>query len=248
MPHRFVVWAGLSLCAFTLHAAPGPEDVGKSWDNARVYVTSSESFLKSPKDVKLDKPMPVILFMHGCSGIQAAETGWAPFLRQNGFVVVLPDSFARERPQSCDPRTGRGGLFPGVFRFRADELRYAMAQLQSSPWADSRNIFLMGHSEGGVQVALTPVTGLRGAIVSGWVCTSPSAPNTGLRTALDLPLLVLDHERDPFYAASPGRRCSEFFGARTKARQVTLPGEAHNTFEPDAQQPVLDFLNENLRK
>ena len=93
-----------------LHAAPGRKTLAELGQRASRDVKRELS--QVPKDVKLDKPMPVILFMHGCSGIQAAETGWAPFLRQNGFVVVLPDSFARERPQSCDPRTGRGGLFP----------------------------------------------------------------------------------------------------------------------------------------
>ena len=233
--------------SFASRAEPGPEDVAKSWDEARVYVPGSESYLKSPKDVKLDKPAPVVLFMHGCSGIDAAESSWAAFIRNKGYVVVLPDSFARDRPKSCDPRTQRGGLFPGFFAFRREEVLYGVAQLQNMPWADKRNLFLMGHSEGGVMAALSNVPGFRGVIVSAWVCTSPSAPNTGLRIAPEVPVLVLDHEKDPWFTASPGRHCSEFFGTR-KARQVTLPGFAHNTFEPGAQQPVLDFLNENLAR
>jgi hypothetical protein len=36
---------------------------------------------------------------------------------------------------------------------RLEELEYALKQLRTSSWVDQRNLFLMGHSEGGITVA-----------------------------------------------------------------------------------------------
>jgi dienelactone hydrolase len=229
------------------NADPGPADVAKSWENARVYIPGQESFATSPKDVKFDKSAPVVLFMHGCSGIEKTDIAWADFLKEKGYFVVLPNSFARDRPASCDPRTQRAGLFPAVAEFRLDEARYSMERLKELAWADKANLFLMGHSEGAAIAALSDSPGYRGVIVSAWICTSLRFPkNSGIRVPTDTALLILDHESDPWYPYGPNRHCSEYFGARTNAQQLTLPGTMHETFVPEAQKTLADFLAKNI--
>lgn len=49
-------------------------------------------------------------------------------------------------------------------------MAYALDQLRKAPWADQRNLFLMGHSEGAVVVATANVSGFRGVIISAWIC------------------------------------------------------------------------------
>uniref|UniRef100_Q47H30 Dienelactone hydrolase domain-containing protein n=1 Tax=Dechloromonas aromatica (strain RCB) TaxID=159087 RepID=Q47H30_DECAR len=226
----------------------GPEDVGKSWDSAVVHVPGKLLSTKVDR-VQVDKPMPVVLLMHGCNGLQKTESAWAGFLKDKGYIVVLPDSFARSRPQSCDPRTKRGGMFPGVVKFRHDEVRYAFDRLALLPWVDQRNIFLMGHSEGGRVVALYGGTGFRGAVISAWLCNSLRFPeNNGLRLPENMAILAIDHERDSWYPDGEGRHCGEYFGQRSGSRQVTLPGSEHDTFEPPARQAVEEFLKANTEQ
>lgn len=190
----------------------------------------------SPKGIKADKPRPVVLLIHGCDGIKRAESSWAGFLKGEGYIVVEPDSFARSRPISCDPQSHRAGLFPGVTVYRLDEVTYALEQLRKAPWADQRNLFLMGHSEGGVIVANANLSGFRGVIISAWICRS------GLIVPDETAVLAIDHENDPWFPYSSGQHCSNLFGSRTNARQVTLQGFDHNTFEAPAERAVKDFL------
>lgn len=229
------------------HSAPGPADVANSWKEAVVYLPG-RTFTTTVRGIEIDKPVPVVLHMHGCAGIHDTDKSWAYFLKEQGYAVILPDSFARDRPPSCDPRTKRTGLFPGALSFRKDEIVYALEQIKAAPWADKRNLFLMGHSQGGVLVALAGIPGFRGVIISGWPCVGPGNSSEGLRVPDESPVLVLNHERDPWYGYAADRRCSEFFGERKNAREVILKGFDHDSFKPAAKEAVLEFLNENLSR
>jgi poly(3-hydroxybutyrate) depolymerase len=165
---------------------PTSADVAASWEHAVVSVPG-RFLTTSVKDIEAEKPRPVVLLIHGCAGIQRTESSWAGFLKGEGYIVVEPDSFARSRPKSCDPRTRRAGLFPGVTMYRLDEVTYALDQLRESPWADQRNLFLMGHSEGAVAAATANVSGFRGVIISAWICRN------GLVVPHETAVLTIDH-------------------------------------------------------
>ncbi len=132
---------------------------------------------------------------------------------------------------------------------RQEEIQFAVEQLKKSPWADSKNIFLMGHSEGGVAAARTRLGGFRGIIISAWHCTSANNPDfDGIFAPLDTPVLTLEWVRDTWYAGTPrDGSCANKFGERKKARQVMLNGSGHNTsWEREARDAVAQFLKENL--
>ena len=156
--------------AFAQTAENLADNVSRSWNEATVLVPG-RFFATSPHRVRVavDKPLPVVIYMHGCTGITADhDLRWGQFIKALGFIVVLPDSMKRPgRRQNCDPKAKRGGAFPQVFAMRQEEIRYAVEQLKSSPWADSKNVFLMGHSEGGNAAAQSKLGGLRGVIISG---------------------------------------------------------------------------------
>lgn len=233
--------------AFTLAAvtasAEAPEtDVATSWQKGVAYVPG-KTFPASPADIATDKPYPVVLYLHGCAGIGPTDKRWGPFLKDLGFVVVQPDSLRRDRPISCDGASRKGGLFPGVYKLRLEEVDYARGQISKAAWADQKHVFLMGHSEVGITVSLTTRSDFRGAVISGWHCAT-----TGLRIAAGIPVLAIDHDRDPWFPGVPGGGCGKYFGDRPDSKMITLPGRDHDTFEIPAQESLATFLKDLLAR
>lgn len=195
------------------------------------------------------RPLPVVLFLHGCAGLNLGDTSvWARVLSAQGYAVVAPDSFARPgRRQNCDPTSSSGGAASEVHDFRLEEVGYALARLRELPWVDQRRIFLMGHSEGGIAAARWDKPGFRGVIISGWTCTS-TLPEWrslhGLWTPKGTPVLSIVHDDDPWFRRSHKGNCSTWIDSRPQSRSVTLPGTGHATSaNPEAVQGVTDFLD-----
>lgn len=117
------------------------KNVGKSWEKAEVYIPGN-FFRTVPDKVSVEKSLPVVIYMHGCTGITNHDTQWANFIKGLGFIAVLPDSMAIPgRKMNCNPVTKRGGSFPQAHALRLQEIRYAFDQVKKSPWADTKNIF-----------------------------------------------------------------------------------------------------------
>jgi dienelactone hydrolase len=218
-------------------------DVKASWKAARVYVPDS-FFPTSPEKVEITAPKKVVVFMHGCDGINAGAIEWAKFITSLGFIAVLPDSLSiPQRPVNCDSRTKQAnlGLVP-VRKLRPAEGALAYSEVLKMPWADKNNIFLMGHSEGGMAAALTREDGYAGRIISGYKCQ-----RGGIKAEREKPVLVINWGADPWFD-SGGKsvgQCSDrsFWNKRTNATQVILAGGGHTTaYETAAKQAVQDFL------
>jgi len=222
-------------------------DISKSWDKAIVHVPSS--FLTTSVDhVRVQAPMPVVIFLHGCAGIGDHERRWAHFLKSEGFIVVMPDSMAIPgRVSNCDVASHTGNLGKVPTRdLRPAEAQYAQVQVMQQAWADRSNIFLMGHSEGGMGAYLTQELGFRGVIISGFTCRSPG----GIRAQHDTPVLALNWQSDPWFdrAWQPLSQCSDrpFWRLRTRAREWVLPGRGHATaYEASARDAVRHFLQDH---
>jgi poly(3-hydroxybutyrate) depolymerase len=236
--------------AFSQTAENPGTDVAMSWENAQVFVPGK--FLKTaPNKVKVDKPLPVVVYLHGCTGIDPDhDVRWGVFIKGLGYIAVLPDSMARPgRRPNCDPRTKRGGLFPQAHAMRQEEIRYALEQLKKSPWADAKNIFLMGHSEGGQAAARDTLADFRGIIISGWTCTdSTRVAFDGIFAPLETPVLTLEWDHDAWREGTPQQgSCANKFGERKKAGQVLFHGAQHSTYDQrEARNAVAQFLKENL--
>jgi dienelactone hydrolase len=231
-----------------VHAADDKNsDVKKSWDNAKVFVPGSKKET-TPDKIKVEKPLPVVIYMHGCTGLTSESSSWGDFIKELGYIAILPDSMARDREINCDPKTKKGGAFPRAHAMRLEEIRYAFDQTRKSPWADSRNVFLMGHSEGGVATARTKLDGLNGIIISGWRCTNTKSPSfDGIFAPLDTPVLTLEWNRDDWQNDATKGSCADKFGERKKARQILFPGNGHNVFEQSkAREALSRFLKENM--
>lgn len=246
-----VALAGLPLFAGAQSADQGA-DVGRSWEKAVVYVPG-KLLATTPVSVTVDKPLPVVIYMHGCTGIDFQhDVKWADYIKGLGFIAVLPDSMARPGRQSnCDPRfKTHTGTFPQAYAMRQEEIRYAVEQTRKSPWADATNIFLMGHSEGGQAAARSRLEGFRGVIISGWTCTHATLPAfDGIFVPVETPILAMAFDRDAWRVGKPTEgSCANKFGDRTNARQLTFSGSEHGTYEQrEARDALAKFLRENLQ-
>lgn len=219
-------------------------DVSKSWDNAVIYMPTT-LFTKSVASASSSKQHPVIVFMHGCGGINDHEHKWAQFLKSQGFVVVMPDSLSiPNRVKNCDSKS----YTPNVSNVPVNDLRpaeaeFAIQKVREQEWADKDNIFLMGHSEGGMAVGFSRHLDVNGIIISGWTCFR------GVRSKPDTPLLVINWDRDPWFEKPdrPYSQCSDkpFWKNKTVAQEVILPGKGHATgYEETARNAVAKFLKD----
>jgi hypothetical protein len=225
----------------TTQQRPSNSEVMRTWDKAIVYVPGSR-WAKTPSSVDLKDKHPVMVYLHGCTGItNFNDRPWAKLIADLGFIVVMPDSFARNyRPSNCNPSERRTGYFPIANLFRQEEISWALQQLQQVPWADSNRLFLMGHSEGGVAVSRYNASGFKGVIVSGHDCS-------GANWNLGTPVLSLNYKTDPWNRFSD-MKCSSRVGLR-KITEVILPGHEHETyFSKDARSAVQEFLSRLIQK
>jgi dienelactone hydrolase len=256
----------LSLLMFCIQAYSLPYEVEKyraignffnlneSWRNAEVYLPGS-IFKRRIDTVDETTRFPVVVFIHGCTGITEQERGWARLIKGLGFAVVIPDSMAIPgRVLNCDTASYTRNLnrLP-MGALRPAEVDYVLSKVYEQPWVDKKNIFLMGHSEGGYAVTVVlneKEIPLRGIIISGYDC------NFGVRASLDTALLAIEWSDDPFYPQkrysfhhsqeTSRARCKDRWGvSRPNTAHVLLNGKGHDTYwNSEARGAVSRFLKE----
>lgn len=213
-------------------------NIDYSWKNAEIYTPENKSNTKI-NNISLEKKYPVLILMHGCNGINAHVRTWANFFNSFGFVVVLPDSLAIPgRAVWCNPSTRTFDESKGqiAYKIRSTEAAYAMAKLQDFPWVDKKNIFIMGHSEGGAALQFITDERFNGIIFSG----NPCKISYYMRNS-KIPILAINWTNDTWVAHLG--LCKDNWGEQKNATQVILEGSGHDTaYSEIAQNGVKDFL------
>lgn len=168
-------------------------------------------------------PHPVVIDLHGCSGIVPTRNRfWSGQLNAWGYAVLKVDSFTHR---------GRSDICNDVMAIppsrRLDDVRAAIRHVLHSAELDAGNIFLMGMSHGATTVMLAhhrpspAFTGLKGIIAFYPYCL-PGLPSLVADT------LVLIGALDDW---TPARQCRQMAIGPANGRDfelVVYPGAYHS--------------------
>ncbi len=179
------------------------------------------------KQIRPGAKAPVVLIMHGCSGIARGPTPYRLNFMKRGYAVFEPDSFARPE-RTCNRRT--------LYK-RTEELEYALKAIRQLPWADSDRVVLMGISQGGQAVAQWDKPGFQSHIILSNNCSGnqPAAPE-------NTPVLAVVGEKDPAYVSGSSCKVSRKIGG---SESIVLADAPHGISEiPETQLAIENFLEQ----
>jgi dienelactone hydrolase len=260
---------GLCLCALGLVsvsvAGHGQEtELDRIWRNAMVFAPASNlagyvRFEIAGLDTYLagrePRPNALILYAHGCAGLNEISKETGRFLARAGYLLVAPDSLARvTKPTSCDPIRRISGLHRDVLRRRQDELRYADDRLATMAGLRDIPVVLMGHSEGAIAVATVTNAPAAARIVEGWTCHAGWPEYQGSAAPLAQPALALVGESDPWFETPVLHGdCGAYLkGPRQRSIVYRAPdyraGKHWLSSDGATQVTILDFLSSSLNQ
>jgi dienelactone hydrolase len=203
------------------------------------------------------KPVPVVLFLHGSSGLGLkAIEDWQRWLADLGVASVAPDSFALPDHLTYKSPIGKD-VYERIHTLRASEIDPTAEALAGAPWAAAGRIVLAGTSEGAVPVARHAGKGFAGRMIFSWSCEDNYFV-TAHRTAVapELPVLNVMSGTDVFFSPSnpwlgnPNARghCGAVLGAHKNATVVLIPGAPHTLLNlPAARHATAGFVRDVLK-
>jgi dienelactone hydrolase len=217
------------------------EDLARTLRKRPQYPASPIALLagKVPTGVKL----PVIVYLHGCGGILRASIGHLRWLATlDDFVVIAPNSFARERAEYCYRNFTINLLIrKEVSAMRMNEMHLALDQIVKLPWVDRDNIFLIGHSQGGGMVAgYSGNVKIRGRILLNGGCFDIFGENMNDDEAL----LTFDTGKDPWFRNSRSQ-CRDYVLRHPGGKSVWEPGGITHDLVTSHWPMVKAFLTDN---
>jgi dienelactone hydrolase len=204
-------------------AAPVSEQIAIPTQAAGRVETIPAELIRPPPAAG-DGPFPAVVIAHDCSSLGPRSSGapkrWADVLTRQGYVVLIPDSFAtRGFPGGvCTVPPDRRTAAVSISQSTVDAYA-ALAYLRTLPFVDGRHVGMMGGSHGGTTTLLAMAI--------------PAAPDAPLAAA----------KRNGFAAAIalyPG--CAGRYGSWNARREHRIAGEPvtyDGVYEPIAPPLIL---------
>jgi dienelactone hydrolase len=234
---RFVViMIGLSLVNSLASNAAADEELDRTWAGGLIFYPKDGRFAfgKIASHVGLaqaaigNRKLPVIVYMHGCSGLDLLSKQTARDHVLDGFVVVMPDSYARaNKPPSCILEKHQSGLHRSVIFWRQNEANNAIRNARLLPFADPRNVFLAGLSEGAITTATVKGEPVNARIIEGWTCHAGWAEYAGLAAPESEPVLSFTSVDDPWFQNVWARGDCGKFMSKTNGSMSVVFGRDH---------------------
>ena len=232
-----------------------PQELKRTWDGAKVRIPLETGVIKASminlRNVPTEKKFPTVIYMHGCNGFWTGTDRRVDFLATLQFAAIAPNSFARKKvPTSCEPLTHKAGMYRATLIMRQNEVAYAIREACKLAWVDSKNIILMGHSEGGITTATFTGESVKARIIEGWGCHASWPEYHGLNALKTEPVLSIIGDKDPWLSnlALQGD-CGEFTLNEASESIVFKSGYIryeHFLLEyPEAKALVRKFLKKN---
>lgn len=197
----------------------------------------------------ITSPVPTVIYVHGCDGFDWTfyEADYAKALSRAGFMVFAPDSYARgsRRRNVC------GNTRIDTIELRREEVRETLRQIESLPWVDKNNLFLAGHSEGGITTAMFKGSQFRAYYIAGWTCTSKSPEFDRIHAPADRPVLAVVGTNDEYHVGTFREKddCGMRMKNRPGSKSIVLKGWDHDVSKHSATVPALiEFFKANIVK
>ncbi|WOP15562.1 alpha/beta hydrolase [Ottowia sp. SB7-C50] len=203
-------------------------------------------------------PVPVVLFLHGSSGLGLKAIGdWQQWLAAQGIASVAPDSFALPDHVTYKSPIDKAS-YERIHALRASEIAPALAAIQAAPWADRTRLVLAGTSEGAVPVARYTGKEFAARLLFAWSC-EPNYFVTEPRNAFepDKPVLNVISSVDPFFSpsntwlgnAQAKGSCADALKDHKNAVIALIPGAPHTLLTlPPVQAVTGGFLRSVLAR
>lgn len=256
----FLLWVALLGPCAAAELAAADDDVIRSFQKGRVHFSQAgsaraETIASAWPTLKgLDRSAfkATVVYLHGCSGINTLSLKTADLLAAAGYLVFLPDGFARRhKPVSCVAREHKGSLHRDVLGWRHAEADYALKQAKTLRAVDPARIFLIGLSEGAIAIATYVGEALTGRVIEGWTCHAGWPEYRGLQAPAQEAVLALSSENDPWFQIPVLRGdCGAFMGASSPLRRSVVFRAPHPAasehdlmWNQEARGIVLDFLD-----
>jgi dienelactone hydrolase len=240
-----------------------PDELDRAWQQSVVRIPHEKSISQtSMRDIEAkhfpEIALPVIIYLHGCTGHIAGSIQRMEWLAKHGFIVIGPDSLARKKyPQSCDPYSFRGGLYRETLIMRQQDALYAVKQARSLDWVDADNIFIVGHSEGGITAATMTSDSdehrVNARVIEGWTCHAVGWEEySGIKAPKSEPVMTLVGEKDPWFQSEYTRGDCTSFIDKSNGSQSIVISEGHLAHKHDLlldqelQIKVIAFLRKHM--
>lgn len=216
---------------------------GEDIDNQSIEKLSRESV--QPKG-----RWPTVIFVHGCAGMLRGEKRRVKFFADQGYLVISPDSFARESyPKSCSIFPKRAFMYRGTLALRNQDITYAVEQAKALDWVDDNNIYLVGHSEGAIVVTTIKLASVVNArIAESWTCQSQWPEYRGINAPENEPVFTLVSRNDPWFVKGPSKgSCDDYInqsnGSLSRVYEDKVTKGKHKVLDfPSVQLEVIGFM------
>ena len=217
--------------------------------------TGAAVFSGKLKDVPTQlkgKRVPVVLFMHGSSGLALKAIGdWQQWLARQGIASVAPDSFALPDHVTYKSPISKAD-YERIHALRASEIAPTLLALQSQAWADTSKLVLAGTSEGAVPVARYAGNEFAARMLFAWSCeTNYFVEEPRNAFSKTQPVLNIISQTDPFFSptnawlgnsAAKGH-CADALKDNQRASVLLIPGAPHTLLNlPAARDATAGFL------
>ncbi len=198
--------------------------------------------------------VPVIVFLHGSSGLGLSAIGaWQRWLAAEGYASVAPDSMVlHDRITYTSPVSRE--VYEKIHALRASEIALALTALHGQSWADSKRLILSGASEGGPAVARYAGSEFAGRVIFSWSCEDNyfvTAHRTAVRPGEKI--LNIMSASDPFFSPANAwldapravGHCVPALRDDKAALIVLIPGAPHTLLNlPQARLVLLAWLRD----
>jgi len=189
----------------------------KGSDHLSIFA-QKDNWAETARDMHLKNGirLPVVIYLHGCSGFHRGRLFVKYFLNE-GFAVFAPNSFGRPgRTVMCEQ-----GDMDGRIATRREEIKHAVSKVREIEWIDSSRLVLAGFSEGGQATSDYGGKEFMAHVVLGTDCRfsggSPNAPG-------NIPVLNLVGSDDEYY---DGGGCSISDQRPKGSKRVIVKGGDH---------------------